>query len=175
MDLKEVGYDDREWINLAQDRDRWRAYVRAAMNLGGSLKASKLCVCFPKKRSEVRFVKWAMEEMDLPSTGLGACALSCDWSFDVFAGPTILLNIKSRRLRWAGHVARMGESRNAYEVLVGRPEGKRPLGRPRHKWEDNIKIDLREVGYDDREWINFAQDRDQWQAYVRATMNLRVP
>ncbi|KAJ4444786.1 hypothetical protein ANN_06583 [Periplaneta americana] len=73
----------------------------------------------------------------------------------------IIRNIKSRRLRWAGHVARMGKSRHAYRLLVGRPEGKRPLGRPRHRWEDNIKMDLREVGYDDREWINLAQDRDQ--------------
>ncbi|KAJ4450296.1 hypothetical protein ANN_01716 [Periplaneta americana] len=69
----------------------------------------------------------------------------------------------------------MGESRNAYRVLVGRPEGKRHLGRPRRRWEDNIKMDLREVGYDDRDWINLAQDRDQWRAYVRAAMNLRVP
>ncbi|KAJ4450601.1 hypothetical protein ANN_02027 [Periplaneta americana] len=68
----------------------------------------------------------------------------------------------------------MGESRNAYRVLVGRPEGKRPLGRPRRRWEDNIKMDLREVGYDDREWNNLAQDRDQWRADVRAAMNLRV-
>ncbi|KAJ4446943.1 hypothetical protein ANN_13645 [Periplaneta americana] len=82
---------------------------------------------------------------------------------------------RTGRLRWAGHVARMGESRNAYRVLVGRPEGKRPLGRPRRRWEDNIKMDLREVGYDDRDWINLAQDRDQWRAYVRAAMNLRVP
>ncbi|KAJ4447271.1 hypothetical protein ANN_09275 [Periplaneta americana] len=79
----------------------------------------------------------------------------------------------NRRLRWAGHVARMGESRNAYRVLVGTPEGKRPLGRPRRGWEDNIKMDLREVGYDDRDWINLAQDRDRWGAYVRAAMNLR--
>ncbi|KAJ4436641.1 hypothetical protein ANN_16772 [Periplaneta americana] len=77
-------------------------------------------------------------------------------------------------LRWAGHVACMGESRNAYRVLVGRPDGKKPLGKPRRSWEVNIKIDLREVGYDGRDWINFAQDRDQWQAYVRAAMNLRV-
>ncbi|KAJ4434517.1 hypothetical protein ANN_23079 [Periplaneta americana] len=69
----------------------------------------------------------------------------------------------------------MGESRNLYSVLVGRPEGKRHLGRPRRRWEDNIKMDLREVGYDDREWINLAQDRDQWRAYVRVAMNLRVP
>ncbi|KAJ4445683.1 hypothetical protein ANN_12368 [Periplaneta americana] len=67
----------------------------------------------------------------------------------------------------------MGESRNAYRVLVGRPEGKRPLGRPRRRWEDNIKMDLRKVGYDDREWINLTQDRDQWRAYMRAAMNLR--
>ncbi|KAJ4447721.1 hypothetical protein ANN_09729 [Periplaneta americana] len=82
-------------------------------------------------------------------------------------------NIKSRRLRWAGHVARVGESRNAYRVLVGRPEGKRPLGRPRRRWEDNIKTDLRELGYDGRDWVNLPQDRDRWRAYVRMAMNLR--
>ncbi|KAJ4449906.1 hypothetical protein ANN_01313 [Periplaneta americana] len=92
----------------------------------------------------------------------------------LYSSPDIIRNLKSRRLRWAGHVARMGESRNAYRVLVGRPEGKRPLGRPRRRWEDNIKMDLREVGYDDRDWINLAQDRDRWRAYVRAAMNLRV-
>ncbi|KAJ4433934.1 hypothetical protein ANN_16253 [Periplaneta americana] len=91
----------------------------------------------------------------------------------LYSSPDVIRDIKSRRLRWAGHVARMGESRNAYRVLVG-PEGKRPLGRPRRRWEDNIKLDLREVGYDDREWINLAQDRDQWRAYVRAAMNLRL-
>ncbi|KAJ4429807.1 hypothetical protein ANN_22011 [Periplaneta americana] len=93
----------------------------------------------------------------------------------LYSSPNIIRNLKSRRLRWAGHVARMGESRNAYRVLVGRPEGKRPLGRPRRRWEDNIKMDLREVGCDDRDWINLAQDRDRWRAYVRAAMNLRVP
>ncbi|KAJ4436577.1 hypothetical protein ANN_16610 [Periplaneta americana] len=93
----------------------------------------------------------------------------------LYSSRDIIRNLNSRRLRWAGHVARMGESRNAYRVLVGRPEGKRPLGRPRRRWEDNIKMDLREVGCDDRDWINLAQDRDRWQAYVRAAMNLRVP
>ncbi|KAJ4443406.1 hypothetical protein ANN_05074 [Periplaneta americana] len=78
-----------------------------------------------------------------------------------------------RRLRWTEHVARMGDSRNAYRVLVGRLERKIPLGRPRHRWEDNIKMDLREMEYDDRDWINLAQDRDRWQAYVRAAMKLR--
>ena len=67
----------------------------------------------------------------------------------------------------------MEQSRNAYRVLVGKPEGKRR--RPRRRWEDNIKMDLREVGCDPGEWIDFAEDRDQWQAYVRAVMNLRVP
>ncbi|KAJ4444170.1 hypothetical protein ANN_05960 [Periplaneta americana] len=89
----------------------------------------------------------------------------------LYSSPDIIRNIKSRRLKWAGYVARMGESRNAYRVLVGRPEGKRPLGRPRRRWEDNIKMDLREMGYDDRDWINLAQDRDLWRAYVRAAMN----
>ncbi|KAJ4438187.1 hypothetical protein ANN_14126 [Periplaneta americana] len=93
----------------------------------------------------------------------------------LYSSPDIIRNIKSRRLRWAGHVAHMCESRNAYRVLVGRLEGKRPLGIPRRRWEDNIKKDLREVGYDDREWINFAQDRDQWRAYVRAAVKLRFP
>ncbi|KAJ4433414.1 hypothetical protein ANN_15673 [Periplaneta americana] len=93
----------------------------------------------------------------------------------LYSSPDIIRNIKSRRLRWVGHVARMGESRNACRVLVGRPEEKRPLGRPRRRWEDNIKMDLREVGYEDRNWINLAQDRDRWRAYVRAAMNLWVP
>ncbi|KAJ4435096.1 hypothetical protein ANN_23671 [Periplaneta americana] len=91
----------------------------------------------------------------------------------LYSSPDVIRNIKSRRLRWTGHVAGMGESRNAHSVLVGRPEGKRSLGKPRRRWEDNIKMDLREVGYDDREWINLAQDRYRWRAYVRATMNLR--
>ncbi|KAJ4438916.1 hypothetical protein ANN_14870 [Periplaneta americana] len=78
----------------------------------------------------------------------------------LYSSPDIIRNIKSRRLKWIGHVARILESRNAYRVLVGRPEGKRLLGRPRRRWEDNIKLDLREVGYDGRDWINLAQDRD---------------
>ncbi|KAJ4451108.1 hypothetical protein ANN_02548 [Periplaneta americana] len=91
----------------------------------------------------------------------------------LYSSPDIIRNIKSRRLKWAGHVARMRECRNACRLLVGRPEGKRPLGRPRRRWADNIKMDLREMGFDDREWINLAQDRDRRRAYVRAEMNLR--
>ena len=91
------------------------------------------------------------------------------------SSPNIIRNLKSRRLRWAGHVARMEQFRNAYRVLVGKPESKAPLGRPRRRWEDNIKMNLRAVGCDPRVWIDLAEDRDQWRAYVRAVMNLRVP
>ena len=93
----------------------------------------------------------------------------------LYSSPNIIRKVKLRRLRWAGHVARMEQSTNAYRVLVGKPEGKRPLGRPRCRWEDNNEIDLREVGCDPRDWIALAEDRDQWRAYVRAVMSLRVP
>jgi transcription termination factor 2 len=83
--------------------------------------------------------------------------------------------IMSRRIRWAGHVARMGEKRNAYRILVGKQEGKRPLGRPRRRWVDNIKMDLREIRWDGMNWIDPAQDRYQWRALVKTVMNLRVP
>ena len=82
---------------------------------------------------------------------------------------------KSRRMRWAGHVARMGEDSGVHRVLVGKPEGKRPLGRLRRRWEDNIKVDLQEVGCEDMDWMDLAQDKDRWQALVNAVMNLRVP
>ena len=83
--------------------------------------------------------------------------------------------IKSRRMRWAGHVARMGEERDAYRVLVGKPEGKRLLGRPRRKLVDNIRMDFQEVGCGYVDWIGLAQDRDRWRTLVSAVMNLRVP
>jgi hypothetical protein len=82
--------------------------------------------------------------------------------------------IKSRRMRWAGKVALMGENRNAYRILVGNPEGKRPLERQRRRWVDNIKMDLREIEWD-MYWIDLAQDKDQWRALVNTVMNLRVP
>jgi len=83
--------------------------------------------------------------------------------------------IKSRRKRWAGHVARMGEERGVYRVLVGKLEGKRPLGRPRRRWVDNIRMDLQEVGCGSMDWIVLAQDTDRWRTLVSAVMNLRVP
>jgi hypothetical protein len=82
---------------------------------------------------------------------------------------------KSRRMRWAGHVARMMEKRNVYRLLVGKPERKRPLGRPKHRRVDNIKMDLREIGWDGVDCIDLALDRDKWRALVNAVMNLRVP
>jgi hypothetical protein len=82
--------------------------------------------------------------------------------------------MKSRRMRWAGHVARMGEERNVYKVLVGKPEGKRPLGRPRRRFEDGIRMDLREIGLGSVDWIQLARDRERWRALVNTVMNLRV-
>jgi hypothetical protein len=70
----------------------------------------------------------------------------------------------SRRMRWVGHVARMGEERNVYKVLMGKPEGKRPHGRPRHRWEDGIRMDLKKIGWGSVEWIQLAQDMDRWWA-----------
>jgi hypothetical protein len=93
----------------------------------------------------------------------------------LYSSPNIVRVIKSRRMKWAGHVARMGEGRCLYRVLVGRPEGKRPLGRPRRRWEDNIKTNLREIGIDGANWIQLAQGRVQWWDFVSTMMNLRVP
>jgi hypothetical protein len=83
--------------------------------------------------------------------------------------------MKSRRMRWTGHVARMGEKRNVYRLLVGKPEGKRPLGRPRCRWIDNIKMDLLEMGVSVVDWIGLAQDRYRWRDLVNSVMNLQVP
>jgi hypothetical protein len=93
----------------------------------------------------------------------------------LYSSPSIVRVIKARRMRWVGHVARMGEVRGAYNILVGRLGGRRPLGRPRCRWEDNIKMDLREIRFGDVDWIHLAQDRDMWRSVVNTVMNLRVP
>jgi len=93
---------------------------------------------------------------------------------DVYSLSNIVRVVKSRRMRWAGHVACMGERRGVHRVIVGKPEGKRPLGRPRRRWEDNIKMDLQEVG-EGGDWMELAQDRDRWRAIVNKVMNFWVP
>ncbi|KAJ4442834.1 hypothetical protein ANN_04427 [Periplaneta americana] len=133
---------------MANPRPLLANYHLVVTNL---IDAKELSKIFGAKRDEV-----AGEWRNLHNAALYA----------LYSSPDIIGNVKSRSLRWAGHVARTGESRNAYIVLVGRPEGKRTLGRPRRRWEDNINMDLTEVGCDDKDWINLAQDRDQWRAYL---------
>jgi hypothetical protein len=94
---------------------------------------------------------------------------------DLYSSPSIIRIIKSRRMRWAGHVARKGEKRNACRLLVGKPERKRPLGRPRCRGVDNIRMHLREVGWGDVDWIGLAQDRNRWRAVVNSVLDLWVP
>jgi len=94
---------------------------------------------------------------------------------DLYSSPNIVRVIKSRRMRWAGHVARMGGEREVYRILVGKPEGRRPLGRPRHSWVENIRTDLQEVGCGYMDWIGLAQDRDRWRTLVSAVINVRFP
>jgi hypothetical protein len=93
---------------------------------------------------------------------------------NLYSSASIIRIIKSRRRRWAGHVGRMGEKRNAYRIFVGKPEGMRRLGRPRRRWVDNIKMDLTEIVWDRVVWIDMVQDRDQWRALVNTVLNLRV-
>jgi hypothetical protein len=97
-----------------------------------------------------------------------------DGLHSLYSSPNIIRVIKLRR-EWAGHVARMVEGRGVYRVLVGRPEGRRPLGRRRRRWEDSSKMDLRDIGIGGANWIQLAQDRVQWLAFVNTVMNLRVP
>jgi hypothetical protein len=85
---------------------------------------------------------------------------------NLYSSPSIIRLIKSRRMRWAGHVARMGAKRNVYRLLLGKPEGKRPLGRPRRRWIHIIKMDLLEIGFGELDWVGLAQDRDKWRALV---------
>jgi hypothetical protein len=93
---------------------------------------------------------------------------------NLYSFPDIIRQVKSRRMRWAGHVARMGEERKVYKVLVGKPKGRRPLERPRRRLEDGVRMHLREIGLGGVDWIRLAHDRDRWRAVVSAVLNLRV-
>jgi hypothetical protein len=94
---------------------------------------------------------------------------------DLYSLPNIVRVVKSKRVKWVGHVARMGEDRGVYRVLVGKPEEKRPLGKPRRRWEDNIKMDLQKVGWVREDWMELAQDRDRWRALVSTVRHFWVP
>jgi hypothetical protein len=94
--------------------------------------------------------------------------------YNLYSSASIIRMIKTRRMRWAGRVVRMEEKRNAYRILVGNPEGKRPLGRPKRRWVGSIKMDRTEIGWDGVDWIYMAQDRDQWRALVNKALNLRI-
>jgi hypothetical protein len=94
---------------------------------------------------------------------------------NLYSSPSIIRMIKSRSMRWAEHVARMLEKRNAFRILVASQKDRRPLGRPRRRWVDNNKMDLREIVWDGMDWINVPQDRDKWRALANTVLNLRVP
>jgi len=117
-------------------------------------------IIFVPRRDEVTGERWRLHNEELN---------------DLYSSPNILRVIKSRRMRWAGHMARMGEEREVCRVLVGKPEGRRPVGRPRRRWVDNIRTDLQEVRCGYMYWIGLAQDRDRWRTLVSAVMNLWVP
>jgi hypothetical protein len=93
---------------------------------------------------------------------------------NLYSSPSIIRMMKSKRMRWAGHVGRMGAKTNAYRILVGKREGKRRLGKLRHRWVDSINMDVRAIGWDGEDWIDMAQDSDQWRALMNTVLNLRV-
>jgi hypothetical protein len=105
----------------------------------------------------------------------GECRkLHSDELHNLYSSPDIIRQVKSRRMRWAGYVARMEEERKVYNVLVGNPEVKRPLGIPRRRWENGVRMDLKEIGLEEVDWIRLSQDRDRWRTVVSAVTNLRV-
>jgi hypothetical protein len=137
--LPAVLYGYETWSPTLREERRLRAFENTVLRR----------IFGPKKEEDRSWKKLHNDELHSP-----------------YSSPNILRVIKSRRTRWEGHVARMGEGRCGYRVLVGRPESKRPLERPRRRWEDNIKMDLWEIGIDGANWIRLAQDRVQWRAFV---------
>jgi hypothetical protein len=149
MILPVVLYGCETWSLTLSEEDRLRVFLNRVVRR-----------IFGSKRDEVTggWTKLRNEELHKLNSSL-----------------SIIIMIKARRMRWAGYVARMMAKRRAYMLLVGKPEEKRPLRRPRRRWVDNIRIDLREIGWDGMDWIDLSEDRDQWRALVNTVMNLRVP
>jgi hypothetical protein len=145
--LPVVLYGCETWSLTLREEHRLRVFVKRVLRIFG-----------PKREEDGSWRKSHNDELH-----------------SLYSSPNIVRVIKSRRMRWAGHVAHMGEGRGVHMVLVGRPEGKRPLGRPRRRWEDDIKMDLRKTGIVGANWIRLAQDRVRWRAFVNTAMNLRVP
>jgi hypothetical protein len=145
--LPVVLYGSETWSLTSREEYRLRVFENGVLR----------GIFGPKRKEEGSWIKLHNDEL-----------LSLHYS------PNIVRVIKSRRMRWAGHVARMEEGRGIYGVLIGRRKGKRPLGRPRRRWEDNIKMDLREIEIDEANWIHLARDRVQWRAFMNTIMNLPV-
>ena len=153
----------RECIRICSERTPFG--LRAWSGLGVFDRVRRLCltviwtICSPVVRCALRSVTF------------------CNFAFCLYSLWSVLTQrvVKSRRMEWVGHLTRMGDRRVVYSILVGKPEGKRTLGRPRRRWEDNKKMNLQEVGYGGVDWIELAQDRDMWQALVTAVMKLRIP
>ena len=127
------------------------------------------------KRENGKFPKYGSSKNKFSDTKWTLLLIHKFNTNDLHSSPNTVRVIKSKRMKWTGHVACMGDGRGVYRVLVGKPEGKGPLGKPRRRWEDNIKMDLQEVGCGSMDWIDLAQDRDRWRALVNAVMKLRVP
>jgi hypothetical protein len=122
-----------------------------------------------------RLTLYKLSDFSVTARAEGWRRLHNEGLHNLYASLNIIRVIKSRRVRWAGHVDGMREMKNTYNTLVGKQEGKRPLGRTRHRWEDNIRMDLREVGWEGVDWIHLAQDRDRWRALANSVINFRLP
>ena len=130
-----------------------------------------------QQKNSLHLLIWILRRVFAPKKDENAeyRRLYNDEFHNLYSSPNIFRAINSRRLRWVGHIARMEEGRSAFKILKAKPTGKRPLGRPRRRWEDNIRMDLEEIGINAGNWVDSAQDRDYWRALVNAALNLRVP
>ena len=134
----------------------------------------RVCITIFAVQRKLLHIMCTLNYPELKACGLYYCQM-CPFRHDLYSLRSIVRVVKSRRMRWAGHVARTGEDRGVHRVLVGKPEGRRPLGRPRRRWQDNIKMDLQEVGGGREDWMELVQDRDRWRALVGTVRDIRVP